>query len=73
MRVRGWLKQLNPVINGLTGSEYNCVIPGNTSSKCVTVSKGGYDTGPDDPGIKIHINILFFFLFNKSIPQYLRS
>jgi len=45
----GWLKELNPAINGLTGDEYNCVVPGDTSSECVTVSKDGYDTGPDDP------------------------
>ena len=45
----GWLKELNPAINGLTGNEYNCVVPDDTSSECVTVSKHGYDTGPDDP------------------------
>ena len=54
----GWLKEQNPAIDGLTGSEANCVVPGNASSGCVTVSKDGYDTvtthifDPDD----IYIN-----------------
>lgn len=46
----GWLTQLNPDIDGLTGSEYNCVNPSQSgSSGCVFVNKNGYDTSLDDP------------------------
>ena len=46
----GWLKERNSEIDGLTGNEKNCAIPDNTSSTCITVTKDGYDVGPDDPG-----------------------
>ena len=65
----GWLKQINPAINGLTGDEYQCTIPGNTSSECVYVTKNGYDVGPDDPDHSFNGTAQEIYGINKTVEQ----
>eukprot|EP01084_Bolivina_argentea_P318588 552527_1 len=64
----GWLKQTNnSEIDGLNGNEFNCVIPNDTTSQCITVSKNGYDTGPDDPDHSFYGTINEIYGYNKSV------
>ena len=65
----GWLKDQNPEIDGLTGKEYQCTVPDNTSSTCVYVSKNGYDVGPDDPDHSFGGTAQEIYGFSKPVEQ----
>lgn len=65
----GWLKEQNPNIDGLTGKEYQCTVPDNTSSTCVYVSKNGYDVGPDDPDHSFGGTAQEIYGFSKPVEQ----
>jgi len=45
----GWLHEINPEIDGLTGAEYNAVNLDDPNSELVYVNKNGYNHSPDDP------------------------
>jgi len=42
----GWMKELNPEVNGLTGNEYNPMNTSDPSSPKVYVTKNAVDVGP---------------------------
>lgn len=46
----GWLKSINPKIDGLTGKEENPDKTSDPSGKKVVVNKDGHDISPFDPG-----------------------
>jgi len=65
----GWLKRINPEIDGLTGAEFACVEPGNMSSTCVYVNQNGNDEGPDDPGHSFDDTLQEIYGWKKPVEQ----
>ena len=45
----GWLHEVNPEIDGLTGTEWNSINSADPNSERIYVNKYGYDESPSDP------------------------
>jgi len=65
----GWLHQVNPEIDGLTGNEYNALDASDPSSPRVYVNQHGFDVAPDDPNHDFNSTTEQIFGFHKPTSQ----